>query len=505
MKNQTKLIGLISLMVLLFGCAKNGPLAPNVTNFSRSSMCSDTGLIDNFENDQTFASQPGQRDAAWFSCAPNGVYTFTMDENKNGDSSTFLHVAFNKPAGEEWSFIGAGVDGTGKFNDFSRVLSVSISAFTTTPNLSILLKFEDGSFRQSGDVSIQSVAANGKFNVLSWNLSGMNWGTCDRSHIRTIFFFIQPGQTGSGSLDLDNLKATVSAPTPGATISYVCNHALYLINSDGSNARKIVTGDVYSGARNYRGGQTLVFSGASIAGDSNGYVSRLFYECNLDGSNLHAVAGNVSGVFAAVKALSMDGVDWSWSGDKIFGSPAQQTFVYNYYNNYIVSSLYKSNPDGSDALECLRHITDNPGSMPDYSYIYYVCSTPDHRVIYRQQNRPFEYGTAQPNANFIVNADGTNPIQLPGPADAVVSDCAQDMTLVLEMNNTIQTMNINGGGLQQIIANGTQPHFSADGQRIVYISDQDGQTDIYTADRNGGNVTRVTNNADSESDPRFIF
>jgi hypothetical protein len=53
---------------------------------------------------------------------------------------------------------------------------------------------------------------------LSFDLQSVYWGTCDPAHIRDIFIFVQPGQTGQGTFWLDDLVATIGQPVTGASV-----------------------------------------------------------------------------------------------------------------------------------------------------------------------------------------------------------------------------------------------------------------------------------------------
>jgi TolB protein len=48
-----------------------------------------------------------------------------------------------------------------------------------------------------------------------------------------------------------------------------------------------------------------------------------------------------------------------------------------------------------------------------------------------------------------------------------------------------------------------QPTFSPNGQRIAFVSDRDGNDEIYTMNANGTNVRRLTNTPTSESRPNY--
>ena len=47
----------------------------------------------------------------------------------------------------------------------------------------------------------------------------------------------------------------------------------------------------------------------------------------------------------------------------------------------------------------------------------------------------------------------------------------------------------------------TSPAWSPDGSQIYFVSNRDGNAEVYVMDANGGNPSRVTNTAASEASP----
>ena len=47
------------------------------------------------------------------------------------------------------------------------------------------------------------------------------------------------------------------------------------------------------------------------------------------------------------------------------------------------------------------------------------------------------------------------------------------------------------------------PVWSPDGRTIAFVSELDGDPDIFTMDVNGQNQTRITNNDSADTDPRW--
>ncbi len=113
---------------------------------------------------------------------------------------------------------------------------------------------------------------------------------------------------------------------------------------------------------------------------------------------------------------------------------------------------------------------------------------------------------------YIIGIAGDNPhnISHNGAIDSepsyspngsrVVWISDRDVNNYLTDGYEIYTMNIDGTGIQRLTSNNTvddgTPSFSPDGTRIAFFSARDnGQGEIYTMDTNGANVQRLTNDA----------
>jgi hypothetical protein len=83
--------------------------------------------------------------------------------------------------------------------------------------VALMVKFEDADGHQSGDTETLTANTPSSWSALNWNLTGMNWGSCDRSRITNIFIFVQPGQVAEGEFFLDDLQAAAPTATPVPT------------------------------------------------------------------------------------------------------------------------------------------------------------------------------------------------------------------------------------------------------------------------------------------------
>jgi hypothetical protein len=159
-------------------------------------------LIDDFDNDNSYASAPGQRDAMWWVSDPTAFWLDTIS-GVQGNSKTCLRVIYQKAAGGEWSFISAGgLMEAGKNHDFSNNHAISMRV---CGNVSLMLKFEDADGRKSGNTEELTANSPDAWTTLAFPVG--EWRQCDKSRIKNILIFVQPGATGEGTFYLDDLTA----------------------------------------------------------------------------------------------------------------------------------------------------------------------------------------------------------------------------------------------------------------------------------------------------------
>ena len=73
--------------------------------------------------------------------------------------------------------------------------------------------------------------------------------------------------------------------------------------------------------------------------------------------------------------------------------------------------------------------------------------------------------------------------------------------------NEIYVMDADGGNTQRLTENGVYdlfPSWSPDSNRIVFVSDRNGNAEIYVMDADGGNPQNLTNNPQPDSDPAWF-
>ena len=162
------------------------------------------------------------------------------------------------------------------------------------------------------------------------------------------------------------------------------------------------------------------------------------------------------------------------------------------YHNSGTYNVFVINPDGSNFVE----LTDN--SHYDSS----PCWTPDNRILWGHSG-----------AIFIMNADGSNKQAITDYSmNAVPSDCSYDYKILfysdMDGDSEIYSINIDGTGLIQLTDNNSEDleaHYSADCQKIVFYSNRDGNWEIYIMSPDGSGQTNITNNPASDHAGYFVF
>lgn len=144
---------------------------------------------------------------------------------------------------------------------------------------------------------------------------------------------------------------------------------------------------------------------------------------------------------------------------------------------------------------------NNPTAVPQTNTQNNPVSGRDVMLLERWLNNQYEL--------VRINPDGTGAIQL--NQIGTLGRFSPDGTLIVFMSerdgdDEIYRVNVDGSNLQQLTNNtvgDVQPSFSPDGTRIIFASDRDGNYEIYTMNTDGSNVQRITNSADDDRGPRF--
>ncbi len=154
--------------------------------------------------------------------------------------------------------------------------------------------------------------------------------------------------------------------------------------------------------------------------------------------------------------------------------------------------IYIMNRDGSEQRNLTNHSAID--SLPAWS--------PDSRYIVFQSMRNSSGDI------FMMNDDGTNPVQVTNsPEREGHVSWSIDNRLVFNITQggeiyQLYTTSIDGSDRQRLFTSSVDewsPEWSPDGQRILFLSDRDGEDgNIFIMDRTGNNVRRVYNSPNEE-------
>ncbi|MAF09034.1 hypothetical protein CMK11_01160, partial [Candidatus Poribacteria bacterium] len=157
--------------------------------------------------------------------------------------------------------------------------------------------------------------------------------------------------------------------------------------------------------------------------------------------------------------------------------------------------IFVMGADGSGPTD----LTNDPSSdqLPSWS--------PDGTRIAFQSTRAGE------NQLFVMDADGSNVVNLSGGLHAGWPDWSPDGSKIAfssDRNGSDQlyVMDANGSGIAQLTdsAGGNyHPAWSPDGSRITFYSDRTGMPEVYVISADGSNLVNITNDAGVDTSPSW--
>jgi Tol biopolymer transport system component len=155
--------------------------------------------------------------------------------------------------------------------------------------------------------------------------------------------------------------------------------------------------------------------------------------------------------------------------------------------------VWAMNSDGTGQVNLTPLTTGSPDDLPD-------CSPDGTKIVYES------YTGAMTGIDILtMNADGTNrQVIVSNAADDVHPSWSPDGARILfERSGDIYAVNANGTGEQLIIGETSQESaavWSPDGTKIAFTSNRNGAPDVYTANVDGTNQTRLTVNSGVSDD-----
>ncbi len=249
--------------------------------------------------------------------------------------------------------------------------------------------------------------------------------------------------------------------------------AIYLMNADGSDLRKISNDLLDSGSASWSADGTKIRFGAKDG----------IYEVNIDGSGLTKLL-NVLGT------LSPDGKKIVMIKSLIAGSQAGV-------------EIFVANADGSNPIRLTNnHSLDvDPSWSPDGRRIVFTCF-PDGFVEGESNNAEI----------CVMGADGSNLVRLTNhPALDKVPAWSPDGTRIAfhsprgcKSGEAIHVMNADGSNVMQLTEcqNFEGPGiWSPDSKRLIYASDRDGNAEIYSINADPSHQTNLTRHLAEDSEP----
>ena len=109
---------------------------------------------------------------------------------------------------------------------------------------------------------------------------------------------------------------------------------------------------------------------------------------------------------------------------------------------------------------------------------------------------------------YMANADGTDEVRLPFPAGNLQwsGDGSKIVYQYVGTTSDIYLYSVTTGESTELVVSpafDSDPAFSPDGERVVFISDRDGNPEIYIQHLDGSNLTRLTNHPAHDEFPTF--
>lgn len=149
---------------------------------------------------------------------------------------------------------------------------------------------------------------------------------------------------------------------------------------------------------------------------------------------------------------------------------------------------------------CNATQTGSPATSEDSSQVEPTGFEVNGRIVFEDQGDV-----------FIINADGTQRIQLTEVELNVAPACSPDGQHITFSSNRdgnweIYVMGTNGSEQTRLtnnVADDAEPAWSPDGTQIAFVSTRDGNSEIYVMNADGSAQERLTNNSAADSGPAW--
>jgi len=192
----------------------------------------------------------------------------------------------------------------------------------------------------------------------------------------------------------------------------------------------------------------------------------------------------------------LDTPDWS---------PNHQQIAYQ-NGSGDVAHIFVMSADGTNAQQLTFGYSKN--ALPQWS--------PDgQKIAFLQHDPTKDPNIGQTTALMVINVDGTDLQQLTNYAEAELFTWAPDSQTLAYVHPSgpttdINRINIDGTGHRELTADrfsDTAPHWSPDGQTIIWTSHRNGRYEVFSLAPSGENVTQLTDlNGDVPQDnERYVM
>ena len=271
---------------------------------------------------------------------------------------------------------------------------------------------------------------------------------------------------------------------------------LYVMNADGTHARKLPTSELLSAQRHPAwapDGSRLVFLGFTV-----GFELHLFSFDLATEERRTLSEGCRSGV-----------PSWSPDGARIACQDQYEVLIDTTGTTRNILDLLTFNPDGTDprVLVSLNDVESPDGVTwsPDGSRLAYAVGATFFDAATNRNGRLGEI--------FVVNADGSDLHQLTATDEPEINPAwSPDGSRLAFASSTSQlapldiyVMNADGSDRRRLTNGGENfsPDWSPDGTRIAFVSRRDGNAEIYVMNADGSRQERITDNPAFDGDPHW--
>ena len=270
---------------------------------------------------------------------------------------------------------------------------------------------------------------------------------------------------------------------------------IYLMNPDGKRVRRLTKDPEYDSAPAWSpDGQKITFVSFRDLHRPRGIILAELYVMNADGTNpINLTQSPERADFSS---------SWSPDGKQITFTSAEHLK----WNNGSRRNIFIMDANGGNPRDLTNH--DAEDRSPDWS--------PDGKQIAfasdRNRDWEFENNVIGNWEVFVMNADGTNPINLTNHLATDDSpDWAPDGKRIAfvsnrDENSEVYVMNADGTNpinLTNHLATDDSPDWSPDGNQIAFQSNRDGNWEVYVMNADGANPINLTNHPAWDSSPSW--